>query len=328
MERYYFNIIAKISLGIAFLTSGCNAIFEKDITGEEVTMIIPTNNDTIEVNNVHFKWYEVPGASFYNLQIVQPSFDNIEAFVLDSNITGEEYHYVLSPGKYQFQIRGENSGYQTDYAGPFSIYIDSVSDLSAQTIPLLGPDNDLYSNLETFTFSWQAIYAAENYEFQIRSGSNFNASGTILYNAVNILATSHAPSSGTFASEDVYSWGVKGVNSTSSTAFSSRRLYIDRTPPLEPVLNTPTNGASLIDTVVFKWTNATDIGSVQSPVNPYIQIGNDSLFSSIVTEFAPVADTAFFVFNVSGEYWWRMYALDEAGNISDYYTVQRKIIIP
>ncbi|MCH2232938.1 MAG: hypothetical protein MK078_01710 [Crocinitomicaceae bacterium] len=329
MRKYYSNIIVKISLAyILFLGVSCNAIFEKNIEEDEMEMILPTDNDTISTNNVHFKWHQLDGASFYNLQIVEPDFVNINTFILDSNITDEEFYFIMDPGSYQFRIRGENSAHQTQYLGPFTIVVDSVSDLSSQAIPLLSPNDNIYSNATTFTFSWQGIYAADSYELQIRSGSDFDASGTIIHSASGIFGTSYSPPADQFSAEDVYTWGVKASNATSESDFSSRRIYIDRTSPIEQTLTAPANAASFTDTVSFYWTTSTDVGTIQSPVTSYLVLANDTNFTSIITTYETTLDTAFHVFSTSGTYWWRMYAQDEAGNISDFFTEQRKIIIP
>ena len=327
MQTYYFSIIAKIRFGILGILTlnliSCKEVFEEDITENSVDLIIPTDGDTSYSNNVHFKWNELEGASEYNLQIVQPSFSNINTFLLDSNIVGEEFFYVLSPGWYEFQIRGENSAYQSIYTGPYSLYVDSVSELTNQVVPLLSPDDLIYSNASNFTFSWQSIYAAESYEFEIRSGSDFASSGTTLHNASSIVATSYSPPSGLFDSEGAYSWGVKAHNQNSSSEFSDRTIYIDLTLPNDPLATSPNHGDSFTDTVVFKWNP-----SVDSPVWAHVEIGLDTNFASILNEYDTNADSLQLVFPTADTYWWRLYLYDEAGNISNFYSEHRKVLIP
>lgn len=319
MQKSYFNIIAKTSFCFFMILTSCNSVFEKNIEDEEVAMIIPLNNSTSNTNNVHFKWNEVEGASFYNLQIVSPSFNAISQFVLDSNITNEEYYFVLSPGTYQFQIRAENSGHKTAYTSPITFTVDSTSNLTGQIVPLTSPNNDIYSNQKLFTFKWQNIQAAESYDFQIRLGIDFEASSTVLELKENLSTNTYTPSANDFQfeNEGVYSWGVRAVNTTSQTSskYQSRTINIDTTSPSAQALVAPITEAIFVDTVIFYWTNAADPGIVKSPVTSQLEIATDVNFTSPLETYTTELDTVFHVFN-TGTYFWRMFATDAAGNKS------------
>jgi hypothetical protein len=337
MQNYFFSTTVKsIRLGvIVFIIAvaglqlnSCEAIFERNISKDTLDLIIPTNNDTSATNNVHFKWEEMKGATNYRLQIVQPDFLNIDDFILDSLIEGEEFFFALDPGNYQFQIRGENSAYESVWTGPYYLVVDSVSDLSSQVVPLISPADLLYSNDANFTFSWQSLYAAETYEFQLRSGSDFASSGTTLHAANSIFGTSYSTPAGLFTTEGAYSWGVKAVNQTSSSEFSDRTIYIDLTVPNSPLSVSPSHGASFADTVVLKWSVGSDVGTIQSPVSRIVQISSDTLFGTVMQTYTLSVDTVQHVFSTSGTYWWRVYTLDQAGNISTNYSAHRKVIIP
>lgn len=308
--------------------TSCEAIFERNISEDTLTLIIPENNDTSETNQIHFKWEEMKGATHYRIQLVQPSFASIDAYILDSLVEGESFYYILEPGDYQFQIRGENSAYESTWTGPYNLVVDSVSDLTNQVVPLLSPTDFIYSNDANFTFNWQAVYSAETYEFQLRSGPDFNTSGTTLHSAPGIYANSYSTPSGLFSTEGSYAWGVKAVNQTSSSAFADRTIYIDLTSPNSPLAVSPAHGASFADTVVLDWSVAADIGIIQSPVSSYVQIASDTLFGSILQTYTTTADTLQHVFTSSGTYWWRVYTLDQAGNICTNYSAHRKILIP
>ena len=182
MQKFYFSIILKCSLviGLIIITAGCRTIFEKKLDGEEVEMIIPVNADTLYTNEVHFKWEAMEGAKYYHLQVVSPAFDDITTFNIDSTIHDTEARFVLAPGDYQFRIRGENSAYVSDYIDPVNIYIDSVNDLSEQVVQLLTPLDNIYTNETKFNnFSWENLFSADYYTFQIRKGSGFEAGSLI-----------------------------------------------------------------------------------------------------------------------------------------------------
>ena len=331
MENSYFNITGKIKLlGFAILflgLAGCSDIIEEDISGDVVTVIIPQQSAVLNSNNVHFKWNELEGADSYNLQLVQPSFSAIQSFVLDSNITNTEFYYVLEPGDYEFQIRGENSAYETVYSGPYSLTVDSVSDLTGQLVPLLSPANNFYSNQSDLTLTWQSIYAAESYEIQVRSGADFNASATILYTDPANTGTSTTTTGSIFGTEGEYSWGVRASNQTSQSTFSSRTIYIDLTNPNDVTLNAPADvSTASSDTVVFKWTSGVDPGTINAPLTYKLELDTDSGFGSF-TEYTTTADTLQLIL-AANTYYWRVYAEDEAGNQSVYYSPEYSVIVP
>ena len=333
MENYSSNIIAKTKsaafiLFLAVSLVSCKDIIEEDISEMSVQMIIPTANDTIFTNNVHFKWNELEGADNYRLQVVEPSFSNINTFVLDSLISGTQFYYSLNPGNYAYQLRAENSAYQSLYYGPINFTVDSVTDLAGQIVPLVSPADLLYTNVDNFTANWQTIFSADYYEFQLRSGADFNASGSILESGTLIYGNSYTTSSSSMSAEGEYSWGVRAANQTSLSAFSSRTILVDKTEPNDITLTSPTDAfTTTSDTVVFKWNYGTDPGTgVNSPISYLIEIDDDAGFGS-TTDYTTSADSLQVILS-TGTYYWRGYALDEAGNISDAYSSTYSVIIP
>ncbi|MBD3639224.1 MAG: hypothetical protein HUJ25_17845 [Crocinitomicaceae bacterium] len=331
MENYYFSIIDKIKISLLFLTSlivtACSDIIEEDISNETVQVIIPQSNATLTTNNVHFKWEKLKGADSYRLRVVEPSFSSINTYILDSSVANTEFYYVLDPGDYEFMIRAENSAYETGYTGPIPFTVDSVSDLTGQLIPLLAPANNYYSNLSDLPLSWQSIYAAETYEVQVRSGADFNSSATILFTATGLTGTSVTTTGSVFTNEGEYSWGVKAVNQSSQSSFSSRTIYIDKTVPNDVSLTAPADAStSSSDTVVFYWSSGVDPGTINSPLSYKLELDNDPAFSSF-SEYTTTVDSLQLILS-TGTYYWRVYAIDEAGNQSVFYSSEYSVIIP
>ena len=332
MENYYSNIIAKTkwlstALVCSLILFSCKDFIEEDISEMSVEMIIPTANDTITSNNVHFKWNEMVEADNYRLQIVEPSFTNINTFELDSLITGTEFYYSLDPGVYQYQIRAENSVYQSLYYGPITFVVDSLTDLSSQTVPLVSPVDSYYTNLSDFTANWQTIFAADYYEFQLRSGADFDASGSILESGTLIYGNSYLTSLSSLNAEGEYSWGVRAINQTTQSDFSSRPIYSDKTLPNDISLSSPLDASTATsDTIILKWSYGTDPGSVNAPISYLIEVDDDSGFG-FPTDYTTVADSLQVILS-AGTYYWRGYALDEAGNISASYSSEFSVIIP
>lgn len=336
MPVYYFNIIAKkqISFGLAILLVGllfqsCNAIFEKDITDETPELFLPNDNDTIYSNKVHFKWVEMDGASFYNLQIVKPSFENITEFVLDSNINDEEFYQILEPGDYQFRLRGENGAHKSAYAGPYTIYMDSVLDLSAQFVSLVSPADGIYINgTSDIGLSWQNLFSADSYDYVLKIGSDFS-SGSILNQELALNALTYNVLASSFDVEGTYFWGIRGSNITGSSPYSSRSINVDLTLPNDPELLSPAHEViiPLEDAAILKWTTGADPGIINSPVTCTVEISTTETFIDFVEITGISSDSLEYTFPSTGNYWWRVKAEDEAGNVSEYYSYERQITI-
>lgn len=92
--------------------SGCEDIFLKDISGEQVVVISPVTATFSEGEKVLFAWDRMEGAEKYHIEVVSPSFD--EGSPLYDTITDTTRVEVsLSEGKYQWSIYGYNSGYKS-----------------------------------------------------------------------------------------------------------------------------------------------------------------------------------------------------------------------
>lgn len=328
MRKYYFNTITKFSLILLTITVLSSCV--KDITQEELTLILPTNGQTYTTNQVHFKWKEVENAKGYRIEIVKPSFESIQEFVLDSVVEGTQFYQVLSPGQYEFQIRAENSAYETAYVGPYSITLDSVSDLSSQLIGLLSPVDNYATNLLSMNCSWGEHFAADYYQFQLRSGLDFSGSVTIPHNKSDIYSTNYEIPSGVL-NEGEYSWGVMAHNQNSFSEYSSHSFIVDMTLPNDAELIVPLADANEgSSTVVFKWDSGIDPGTVHTGIGATIQISTDASFSSPLfhTEGGVESDSLEYTFDVGGDYWWRVLLVDEAGNQSEYYLEERKVTVP
>jgi len=330
MQKYYFNTITKYSLmlGLILAFNSCNAIFENDITKDKVNLILPQNGQVFSTNQVNFKWQELEGAINYRIEIVSPSFSNLENFILDSLVSGDTYSFILNPGEYQFQLRGENSGYQSLYTGPYSITIDSISDLTDKTLSLSSPVENYYTNNTNIICNWIELYAADTYEFQLREGSDFLLSTTPIHNKTDIYSITYTIPED-YLEEGEYSWGVKGHNQNSSSDFTSSNFSIDLTSPNDVILVIPLDDATTTSsTVVFKWNSGVDTGIAKSPVSTTIEIYKDVDFTDEYEIIDNITTDSLELTLTPDEYWWRVYAVDEAGNESEFDSEERKVTIP
>ncbi|WP_456442538.1 fibronectin type III domain-containing protein [Psychroserpens sp.] len=108
----------KIISLILVLTSifSCDDITEiEDISNEYVVILAPTDNSILAQNDITFSWNALEEVDNYHIQIATPDFENATQIVVDSLVIGTNLSNVLSVGDYQWRVRAENSGYQSQY---------------------------------------------------------------------------------------------------------------------------------------------------------------------------------------------------------------------
>ncbi|MDX2362473.1 MAG: hypothetical protein QNK23_16820 [Crocinitomicaceae bacterium] len=301
---------------LAILASSCEEIIAKDITGQLPVFIIPTQNDTVQVNPVHFKWAEMEGATSYHLMVVSPSFSSIQSYVLDSLVTDTDFYFQLDSNEYELKLVALNAGYSSDTLGPikFWVGVQSSSSGGSGSLLLTAPSNGVYVNA-TFNkqFLWNTYSGATSHEISIRQGADF-ATGTIIDFQNNNMTGIH--NSTVEFPEGEYHWGVKAYYLGGNTGFTTQVFYVDTIAPNDPVLFTPVDfGFENIGNITFTWISGTDQGVIQSPVNSIVEIATDPAFTSGYQSVSIQGSTTL-VNLANGIYYWRVTNLDDAGNYS------------
>lgn len=94
----------------------CDDIVEvEDISEAVVTLLAPSNDATLNITTLTFSWQNLEEAESYQIQIATPSFNEALQIVTDSIITSTSFSTTLDANVYEWRVRGENSGYQTQY---------------------------------------------------------------------------------------------------------------------------------------------------------------------------------------------------------------------
>jgi hypothetical protein len=291
-------------LTVLVLISACTKEFvEPNLEKKNITVLSPPDRYHSTALTNTFWWDEVDGATGYRLQIVDSNFNYIMSLVLDSLITTDQFPFTLSPGTYQWRVRAENSSTYTDYSAVRTLYIDSTPNLANQTIVLVSPSNNSYTNQLTNTFKWNSLPAASDYRFQLIN----------MLNSALITDVIVQPDSFSYTlPQGQFKWQVRAQNSSSNSPYFSRIINIDTAPPGAPVLNSPADGSTQINPVALSWSS--DVSGVGDSVFVYA----DSLY---VTTLASVF-TSNLTFNYTGvstqHYFWRVKTVDNAGNWSGF----------
>ncbi|MFZ5551650.1 MAG: hypothetical protein ACOZCO_00935 [Bacteroidota bacterium] len=310
-----FNLLAAIL--VVSLLGSCNDFFVRDISSQQVTLVSPSDSTVTTLYTQEFVWDELNGSDYYQLQIAYPSFASIQSFVLDTTIYDDHLTYTLSPGTYQWRVRGINSSYESQYSNPFTITIDTTSDLTFQLVALNAPASGIFTNDSTPTFSWQSMSIATSYNLIIKTGSNWTTGTTILNDTVNV--NNYTLTTAQYLSEGGYTWGVRAINAISYTqSYATRTFGVDYTNPPTVSLTAPSNNALLsTGQITFTWSQPADVGTSPSPRTDSVFIFSDTSMTNLIYRDAVSSPSVTRTLTGTGMYRWYVISFDAAGNGSD-----------
>jgi hypothetical protein len=329
-------------LGAILLLGSCKDIIEKDISGDTPVVILPQVNDTVSVNPVHFKWEAMSGATKYHLEVVSPSFADLEVYALDSIVTGTNFYIGLDSAEYQFRITALNAGYESKTSAPYTFWVGtSAGGSNNGGVVLDVPSQNAYVN-ETFDgqFKWINLPGTNTYTFELHQGTSF--AGPLLDPADQLGTVSVFSYTGAQLNEDTYCWGVKSyLSNGNETAYTKRVFYVDTTDPGVATMVTPitnsTASLSLNPDVAFSWTFPSNFGTgpnaVPSPLKARLQLSTTTNFSTIAAtrNYNAAQTSASEDLNAlglaTGMYYWRIIVLDEAGNIGDTPSTYHSLLV-
>lgn len=330
MQKYYSRILRKnsnfllLSTIIIILLYSCSEIISEDISEEQVTSILPSQDNVITTNTVNFKWSAVDGADEYQIQVAKPNFTNPIEYTIDSLITETEISFALSPNNYQWRVRALNNISETVYTNPIDFEVDEIIELTGQTVILNTPQNEVYVNSIQANFTWEYLSAADSYLFQLVRGDEF--SNTIIEQ--NTTTNNFYLTTTQNLVEDRYTWKVRAKNSFSETSFSFKKFYFDKTLPNTPTLSNPSNNnTSTINTTVnFSWNLGVDGGNIHAPITNVLEIATANDFNTLFASVETDNNQLDYTFTTIGSFYWRVKAYDSAGNVG-IYSIARQITI-
>lgn len=247
-----------LSICFAFLiaSGSCDDIFEEDITEDEIFLLAPANGVSVKSDStLTFAWDFLNGATEYQIQIVEPSFEAAGILYLDSITTANKVNFSLPPGNYEWGLRGFNSGYSTAFfINAFTVEDSVISiPISDQEIEPLTP-RGVISSSEVF-FWWEEVENAKEYQLQIVS-PDFEVPTRLFYDTIiSEIGVKLNLESGK------YSWRVRALNEQSRTEYQSLAFEVNTNADatliglLRPREGTKTN-ALMVD---FSWEAIADV---------------------------------------------------------------------
>lgn len=314
---YKKYIIRLTGLLLSLSIFGCKDFIEKNISEDTPVLILPANDDTIGANPVHIKWEELEGATKYRIEIVSPSFSNIQNFPLDSIVSGTNFYFGLDSAQYEIRITAMNAGYSSYPSAIKRFWVGTSQGNSNGGVTLLSPVSGAYYN-ESFpgNFSWntQALGSVSSCTFELHETELF--SGALLDIADQLTSAGITSLDGSQLDEGTYCWGVKAyLTGNGETNFSKRIFYIDKTAPGNGTPTSPANNATVASgSILFNWDLPADEGEIQSPVGGKVQLSTFANFATIYKTGTSNSNSVTISNITSGTYYWRVILKDEAGN--------------
>lgn len=313
LKKIYLSGLFAISL------YGCSDIIESSVEDKKVMLLAPADQSIQHLYNQKFWWEKVEDAFKYRVQIVSPSFDSIVSMVCDSMVSGNQFSMVLTPGIYQWRVRGENGSSYTAYSTR-TFRIDTAS-LADQQILLKSPSDHSYTALSSANFEWYPVFGAGSYRVQIDT-LNFTDEANMLVNMI----TSASSFSYSFPVERAYQWRVRAEYGTEHSQWSVvNHISYDHTAPEAVTLLTPANNQAINKPASLSWNTLAD--AYVYKVYVYKQ---DSV--TAYTSSFPISTTAtaysFNSGNTGERIVWRVRAVDKAGNEGAFSAYRSFTVLP
>lgn len=206
----------------------------------------------------------------------------------------------------------------------FTFTVEAVAPgVPVLTLPANGSDNSARAYLD-----WQDVPDESQpvyYRVQVAADANFS---TMVLDKADLTDSEY-----TLAAEEVlavtgatvtFYWRVKAEDSAANEGEWSAAWSFSVSPPLLPVLLLPASGSELKSPVLLKWEAST---SLSPPVTYRVQVATDAGFAAIVLELADLTNPEYAVpedeetgLGKKQTYYWRVKAVDGAGNESDWST--------
>ncbi len=275
----------------------------------------PSDGKVISDSTPWLDWSDVSDASgvHYQLQVDDDAGFGSLAFSRSwVNASSCVVTAVLPDGAYYWRVRAvDGAGNPSEWTAAWSFTVDATT----PPVPVLAsPSNGKAITDSTPWVDWSDVTdpSGVHYQIQVDDDSGFGSpefSRTWINSSSCVVTTELA--------DGTYYWKVRVVDGAGNAGAwtAARSVVVDTTAPCLPVLSSPKDGRAITDSTPWvDWSDATDA----TAVHYQIQVGNDAEFTSLAFTRTWVNASSCVVTTelVPGTYYWRVRAVDAAGNTS------------
>jgi hypothetical protein len=288
--------------------TACKEFIEPSIKDSTVMLNAPGDQYQSTSYTVNFWWEQVEDARSYRLQIVTQSFQIPGSLIADTLVKGNKFSFNLGPGDYQWRLRAENGGMPTAYSQPrrFTVLPSSIKQ---QKVQLSAPGAGLLTNQGNLSFTWGSLYGATRYRWQIDTNSFSKDTAGITERLTPSMQVTF-----NLQKDQIYQWRVRAENDTAKAQWSTiNTLTYDHTPPAQVNLTAPQNGQSAALPVALQWSGT---GSGMRYKLYVFKGDSTSLYNNTFPITMTTSSYSFGLGSLGEQIYWRVTALDQAGNES------------
>ena len=304
------TILSLLSILILVYLSSCNEIIEPDVSDVKITILTPRDSLISSANIQSFFWESSMENVPCRIQIVKPSFDQIDYFVDDTLVNSNRYEITLPADIYSWRIRPENDNSHGEYQY-FTLIVDSSSNLTDFKVQIVHPfSNQFLSFNDSLTLNWNPVPEAQQFEYIISNQTNILETHNITTNNIVHLNLG----------EGYYSAKVRAQGSFTNTAYAEINFAIDTSAPTSISQIFPTNNHVFnSNQIAISWGAPTN---EISPERDSLYFYTDASGNSIISKLSVSANSLDTTLS-TGVYYWSVKRFDQVGLQSPYKVPNR-----
>ncbi|MGC8816312.1 MAG: STT3 domain-containing protein [Candidatus Hadarchaeum sp.] len=262
-------------------------------------LIEPQEGAVFSQFELTFRWSPSEPGARYQVQVYNEADPG--QLLVDNLLEAENLAFTFqNNGVYVWRVRAiDSAGNQSSWSqGRFTIR------LPPQPPTLVSPEKDGSVNTAQPTFRWSGG-VADNFRIVVDDDPNFGSPE--IFFTLGLVRSYTAPEP---LPDGTYHWKVVSVVGSQLASSPVWTLTIDTIPPEAPEPLAPSNHATLTENrPTFSWSSVLGAASYR------LVLDNDQDFSSPMLDNLTSATSLTLPFDLSpGSYYWKVYALDQAGN--------------
>ncbi len=265
----------------------------------------PANGATDIVQNILFRWNEVPLADTYTILLATDSlFENEVIEVRDIPVNNVQPTILEPSTTYWWKVYARNE----EGAGPWSQAFSFTTIIAGPAQPMLATPSHNDTKLPVdLTFAWFTTEGANSYELQVADRDSFVNLFAELTDLTDTTATITGLKNNTH-----YFWRVRALNDSGYSKWSDTYRFrtIMKAPVGDVALYTPADGAiDQLTDITLNWSK------IENALYYHVQFAKDDQFNTMVYEKETYWDTTLVMTDLdySTKYFWRIRAYNEAG---------------
>jgi parallel beta-helix repeat protein len=279
-------------------------------------LVSPANWKKVN-NSATLDWSDVsdPSGVIYQIRLYNSSWSLLQE---KSGLTASAYAVnsfgSLADGTYYWKVRAvDGVGNASAWTTSWAFKLDST----LPPVPLHLSPTSWKQVKNSATLDWSDVSDPSGVTYQIRL---YNSSWSLVKEKIGLTSSAYTVSSFGSLADGTYYWRVRAMDGAGNASAwtTSWAFKLDNTLPSMPVHLSPTSWKKINSSATLDWSDVSDASGVTYQIRLY----NSSW--SLVKEKTGLTSSAYTVSSfgslADGTYYWRVRAVDGAGNASAWTT--------